>query len=252
MIYVTGDTHGTHDFAKLLDNKYKKLTKNDFMIICGDCGAVFDRDSSRVINLYEYLPYTVLFVDGNHENFDMLNSYPIEIWNCGKVHKISNSVYHLMLGQVYCLDGIKFFCFGGALSFDKSRRIRGKTWWEAELPTKEDYYEAVNNLKTFKNQVDFVITHDCPLSWMGGVKDSPKLIHEGYIQSSSNIFLEEIASNLHFRHWFFGHYHIDVKLTPIATELFHNVVNISRYISYPVRYGKDYVGSNSRWNIPTM
>ena len=27
MIYVTGDTHGTHDFAKLLDNKYKKLTK---------------------------------------------------------------------------------------------------------------------------------------------------------------------------------------------------------------------------------
>ena len=149
-------------------------------------------------------------------------------------------------------DGIKFFCFGGALSFDKSRRIRGKTWWEAELPTKEDYYEAVNNLKTFKNQVDFVITHDCPLSWMGGVKDSPKLIHEGYIQSSSNIFLEEIASNLHFRHWFFGHYHIDVKLTPIATELFHNVVNISRYISYPVRYGKDYVGSNSRWNIPTM
>lgn len=32
MIYVTGDTHGTHDFAKLLDNKYKKFTKILYLI----------------------------------------------------------------------------------------------------------------------------------------------------------------------------------------------------------------------------
>lgn len=29
-------------------------------------------------------PFTTLFVDGNHENFDLLNAYPVENWHGGK------------------------------------------------------------------------------------------------------------------------------------------------------------------------
>lgn len=39
MIYVTGDTHANIDIAKLNTTKFpqqKELTKNDFVIICGD------------------------------------------------------------------------------------------------------------------------------------------------------------------------------------------------------------------------
>ena len=42
MIYVTGDTHGEHDIAKLFPGAFpdgKKLTRNDYLIITGDFGG---------------------------------------------------------------------------------------------------------------------------------------------------------------------------------------------------------------------
>ena len=41
MIYVTGDTHGQHDFAKLefFAKRNPQLTKNDYVIIAGDFGV---------------------------------------------------------------------------------------------------------------------------------------------------------------------------------------------------------------------
>lgn len=105
MIYVTGDTHGARDFFKLLSPELSKLTKKDYVIICGDAGVVFNsKEAPYFINLYSYLPFTVLFVDGNHENFDALNAYPEEIWCGGKVHRLSNSVFHLKRGQVYTIE----------------------------------------------------------------------------------------------------------------------------------------------------
>lgn len=43
MIYVTGDTHGVIDIGKLGFKNFpegKNLTKNDYVIICGDFGFV--------------------------------------------------------------------------------------------------------------------------------------------------------------------------------------------------------------------
>lgn len=98
------------------------------MIICGDFGGVWDRDASGKketwwLDWLENRPFTTLFVDGNHENFDRLYSYPVEMWNGGKVHKIRPSVIHLMRGQVYRIDGKKIFSFGGARSHDISGGI---------------------------------------------------------------------------------------------------------------------------------
>lgn len=68
MIYITCDTHGARDFDKLLSPELIILSKNDYVIICGDSGVLFNpREAANFINLYSYLPFTVLFVDGNHE-----------------------------------------------------------------------------------------------------------------------------------------------------------------------------------------
>ena len=42
-IYVTGDTHGQHDFAKLklFAKRDPQLTKGDYVIVAGDFGAVW-------------------------------------------------------------------------------------------------------------------------------------------------------------------------------------------------------------------
>ena len=48
----------------------------------------------------------------------MLSAYPITEWNGGKVHKIADNIIHLMRGQVFDIDGIRFFTMGGASSHD--------------------------------------------------------------------------------------------------------------------------------------
>ena len=47
----------------------------------------------------EEKPFTTLFVDGNHENFDLLNTLPERQWNGGRVHVVREHVLHLMRGH---------------------------------------------------------------------------------------------------------------------------------------------------------
>ena len=54
----------------------------------------------------------MLFIDVNHENFEKLNSYPVETWCGGKVHKNHNNVIHLMRGEVYCVEENTIFVVG--------------------------------------------------------------------------------------------------------------------------------------------
>ena len=78
MIYITGDCH--QDFERFNIDVFpeqKEMTKDDCVIICGDFGGVWNRneESSREAKLMDWLenrPFTTLFVDGNHENFDRL------------------------------------------------------------------------------------------------------------------------------------------------------------------------------------
>lgn len=123
-IYVTGDCHGS--FGKFNRSSFgvqKDMDKEDYVIICGDFGGIWHTDAANREEEYwlkwlDNKSYTTLFIDGNHENFDRLKNYPSEYWNGGKVHKIKQSVIHLMRGQVYELAGRKIFTFGGAQSHD--------------------------------------------------------------------------------------------------------------------------------------
>lgn len=59
-------------------------------------------------------PFTTLWIDGNHENFDLLKKQKITKWHGGNIQRIQPSVIHLMRGQIYELEGLKIFTFGGA------------------------------------------------------------------------------------------------------------------------------------------
>ena len=73
-IYITGDTHGDIDYKKVLTLKKKNLSYDDYLIICGDAGICWSPfDFARFLLLYNDIGCTIIFVDGNHENFDMLN-----------------------------------------------------------------------------------------------------------------------------------------------------------------------------------
>lgn len=227
MIYITGDTHGQTDFAKLLHfaDDHPTLTKRDFMIVCGDFGGVWsERGLQTTLLMYARLPFTTLFVDGNHENFDMLNSYPVEIWKGGKVHKISPDIIHLMRGQVFEIEGSTFFTFGGATSIDRYLRTEGVSWWPQELPSYAEFEEGVNSLARYANRVDFIVTHSCDerALWY------PPLRERGVKMQTypENQMLSYFQDIVRYRHWYFGHYHMDGDLTEDKTVLYQRILRI--------------------------
>lgn len=87
MIYVTGDCHGNFKrFTKRQRNKYSFLiTKQDYVIVCGDFGLLWSDDKELEYNLdwMSRLPFTLLWVQGNHENYNMIEEYPCEEWKGG-------------------------------------------------------------------------------------------------------------------------------------------------------------------------
>ncbi|MGM9646927.1 MAG: hypothetical protein ACI3YH_02205 [Eubacteriales bacterium] len=98
-------------------------------------------------------------VDGNHENHDAPDRYPVTEWKGGKVHRICDSVLHLMRGQIFEIDCHTLFTMGGASSHDKIFRKEGVSWWVPELPSPAEYDKALENLATHHNRVNYVITH---------------------------------------------------------------------------------------------
>ena len=72
MIYITGDCHA--DFRRFEKRRFREqegMTKDDYVLICGDFGGVWYGDDGERKRLQELSnrSFTTLFVDGNHENF---------------------------------------------------------------------------------------------------------------------------------------------------------------------------------------
>ena len=170
MIYVTGDTHGIA--SRFNDPRLKNLKQGDTLIVCGDFGFLWNgsKDEINVLKKLSKKKYNICFVDGTHENFDMLNSIKIKKWNGGKVHHIASNIFHLMRGQVFEIEGTKIFTMGGGESPDIDIRFEMNTWSDLEIPTREELVEGVENLQKYGGKIDLIITHEPPAK----IKDNKK------------------------------------------------------------------------------
>ena len=218
MIYITGDTHIPVDIQKLSTGRFpeqKEMTKNDYVIICGDFGGVWDGSNEEKywLKWLKSKNFTTLFVDGNHDNFDMLNCLPKVDFCGGVVGKVDDGIYHLMRGEAYVIDGKKIFTFGGASSHDKEFRTEGKNWWKEELPVSQEYENAVNTLKKNNYEFDYVITHSAPSSVQ--MKVAPT-----YEINELTEFLEMLKRKVSCKKWFFGHYHKDIDVDESFVAVF--------------------------------
>ena len=245
-IIVTGEIHG-NPFQRLNVENFpegKTFTKEDYVIILGDFGLVWD-DSAMEHSCLDWLenkPWTTLFIDGNHENYDLLNKFPIEEWGGGRVQKIRSSVIHLLRGEVYDIGGYKFFAMGGARSHDiqdgvlevgdprikiwkkddfKLFRINHISWWEEEIPNEEERKNALKNLAENDYKVDYILTHEAPSS------DVVLMDHLLYHPDEYSKWLEmEIRQKVKYKKWFFGHYHLNLDVNEKETCLFERRIRI--------------------------
>ena len=70
MVYLTGDTHGELDRFK--HGRLRWLGKRDIVVVLGDFGFVWDgsKEEQKKLDWLRKRPYTLLFLDGAHENYD--------------------------------------------------------------------------------------------------------------------------------------------------------------------------------------
>ncbi|MCQ2794006.1 MAG: metallophosphoesterase [Bacilli bacterium] len=219
MIYITGDTHGNIDFGKLEKLREKKLTYKDILIILGDCGICWSStDLTKKLELYRSLHCTIIFLDGNHENFDMLESLPIVECYGALMHKVDQHIYHVIRGEIMEINKIKFLCIGGAHSIDIMWRVPGISWWPRENIDIRDINNAKKNLRKFNNEVDFVLTH---------CVDSPTVTKILKFESDSSTdqlkFIDKIVK---YKYWLFGHYHFDFWLNKKKLCMYQEICKI--------------------------
>lgn len=246
-IFLTGDTHG--DFSRFRKGNYAaldNLTKEDYVIICGDFGGVWcnSPQEQALLDWLDGRPFTTLFVDGNHENYDLLETFPVSEWQGGEVQYIRPSILHLRRGQIYTINGKTFFTLGGASCHDipdgilepddplfrlkKSRlnrrhayyRINHQSWWKEELPSAEELENASRNLDKAGRQVDYIITHCCPSSLQ------QVLTGGTYPDDALTLFLENIRQSCDFQLWFFGHYHANHLIEDKFILLYEKIVQL--------------------------
>ena len=253
MIYLTGDTHG--DFTRFSKPRFpeqKDMTKDDIVIILGDFGGIWNwfGESPREKWWLDWLndkPFTTCFVDGNHECFPRLYSYPETIFHGGNAHKIKDSVFHLMRGNIFNFEDKKFFCMGGARSHDikdgifdihnygseklakdavkrwyksgKEFRIRGMDWWDDEIPTDAELAKGRQELDKVDWQVDYVLTHCLPqqaASYLGYRQGD-------YLTSYLDGLIDD---GIKFTKWYCGHYHQEKSVWVKFVLKYYNIERI--------------------------
>jgi len=213
-VFVSGDTHGAMGISRLGSRPFpqgKSLDKSDLVIILGDFGVPWVNPDVGAdaywLDWLEQKPWTTAFIDGNHENFDILDSLEAERWHGGTVQRLRPSVIHLMRGQVYEIAGRTFFTMGGADSVDKAYRLPHISWWEREMPSWEEYRQAELALDAVGWQVDYALTHTCPANFMHA-------INPAFTNDELTRFLFDVERRLRYGAWLFGHHHVDLDLRP--------------------------------------
>lgn len=249
MIYCTGDTHGNWNrFSTDIFPEQKEMTRDDFVIICGDFGLWADTKEEKYwLDWLNDKPFTTLFIDGNHENFTRLNNeFEVVGFHGGKAHKVRDNIYHLIRGYVFDICDKKIFTFGGAKSHDiddgiidpanfktkkdfqeeykhwvkagKIFRVNNVSWWKEEMPTAEEMAFGLKTLAAHNFKVDFIITHCCPQQVVS--------MFSPYKADELTEYFDAVAEKTKFKKWFFGHYHDNRQIMCDYVMLYEQIIRI--------------------------
>ncbi len=164
-------------------------------------------------------------------------------WHGGKVHEVRPHILHLLRGQVFDIEGYTFFTMGGAASHDirdgildpasptfekdywlKRRtrqlfRVKGVSWWAQEVPSEDEYAEAVRNLERIGYEVDYIITHCAPTSVQ-------QKLDPYFTPDPLTDFLEKVKRKADYHYWLFGHYHDSKAVDEKHILLWRQIVQV--------------------------
>lgn len=215
MIYVFSELHGDFDplflFAR---NEGKRLAKKDYVIVLGDMGCWPLK--AKQLQRLKKLNFTVCFIDGNHEHYPFLNSFPTQTMFGGRVHDVFG-VYHLCRGEIFLFPtergDVRIAVCGGGDSRDKKNRTEGVDWFPEEQISESDVNNLLEKAKAFDMQVDYFLSHSLSaavkLEWSYESSSCPFFGGSSYQVLSSDYRIRDIVGQLNAKIYFSGHEHID-------------------------------------------
>jgi hypothetical protein len=243
MILILGDIHGNFNYLKYLITN--KGIQDCTIIQVGDFGIGFtheDNDTLTLKNLNDFLGengITMFAIRGNHDN-------PVFF----KGNHLYENLKLLPDYSTLDLEGNNFLFIGGAISVDRTERIREnnsnikyksrkRCYWDNEgIDYKPEITKNINN-------VDIIITHTAPnwcypnnkLGFGKFVEDWAKydtgLITDLTLERNimTNIFLDIYQNNKIKKH-FYGHFHKSMLET--HQDVDHHLLDINEiYHLYP-------------------
>ena len=221
MLYVTGDLHG--DLSRLA--RTRKLKKGDTLLVLGDFGMLWygDKRDAKALKWLKRRKYTVLFLDGVHENYDLLDAVEETEFGGAPAGKLADNVYHLLRGEIYEIEGKRVFAFGGG-DAESEWEFRADSDAEAErkTPSGDEMSRGYENLAAANNKVDIMATH------------SPSGKTNGYFSRSGDnarlrgvhVYLNRLEDIVTFDHWYFGSLHVDRPCGSRHTAVFEEILKV--------------------------
>lgn len=124
----------------------------------GDFGIWHGKAGCRYLDAVEYAVghygVWVAFVDGNHEDFRVLEALPVQPTG---IRRVRAGITHLPRGFRWEWHGRTWLALGGATSVDRPYRTELIDWWPQEAITWPQAEAAIAG-----GPADFMVTHDAP------------------------------------------------------------------------------------------
>ena len=199
-ILCMGDIHGDYGCVARVSNTM--CDDGDIVIQVGDFG-VSKHFVDDLENRFAHFKHPVYFIDGNHENFDVINS-----WSKTKVTEVYPNLFYVPRGTVLTLNGKRIGFLGGGESVDKAYRQEGVNWFPSECISEEDVKRLITNVGN--TPLDILVTHVPPTEFIN--RNWPPLnkkswgLSEDWIDMSAQM-VERAYHLLRPKKMYFGHMH---------------------------------------------
>ena len=210
-LLFAGDIHGNAGHLQWVFRRAETLGATD-IVACGDFGYwphyTFGQEFLELAEVLTHDTGIILWwVDGNHENHDLLDQLAAQHGTGAPIAVAGPDVRWIPRGCTVDFGGVTLMGFGGAYSIDWDIREPGVTFWAQETITRGQV-EALTAQK-----VDILVTHEAPQGMRLGYKDS---IPESVAQRD---LVQEIQDKVQPALHVCGHHHVQASWTNGGTEV---------------------------------
>lgn len=219
-VVTFGDWHANYRWAVPALKRFASPEKKpDVYLHVGDFGVwtwagIF---LSMVNSQLDEQNVELWIVDGNHEDFNLLKTFP---YDDRGLQVIRSHIFRIPRGHAWEWSGKKFVGLGGAFSVDRSKRTPEISWFLEETITDQDFQKTVDN-KT----ADILISHDAP--WLpslflseGSAQPKLKLTPEEiYYSEMGRDYIAKVLNELQPKLHLHGHHHIAYTKDYFGTQV---------------------------------